>query len=202
MDVGAEAEEHRMGIDVFFYHERYRAYTMIQYKAMEIEAKGRASHRCTPKLIEEIRRMHAVRDRIRLQLGASFHQPAGYRLHDNPFFFKFVPRIVFEPGAKEMLPGLIIPSDYCLHVMEKDRRVIGTERHFSNTDFIQLVRGGWIGTTDLGTEIIREEMGEVVTQSRKSGNATWLASIAAYGLSGPPEGELDASGSENRPNAG
>jgi hypothetical protein len=176
-----------MGIDVFFFNERHRAYTMIQYKAMKIQGKGQSVHNSTTQLLEEIRRMHVVRDIIRKRCGVSFNAPSGYRLHDSPFFFKFVPHIVFEAGSKEMLPGLFIPSDYCLYVMEKWGQVTGAERHLSNTDFIQLVRGGWIGTTDLGTKIIEEEMGEVVAQSRKSGNVTWLASIASYGASDPSD---------------
>lgn len=180
LDVGAEQVEKRLGVDVFIFSERHQAYTLIQYKAMEIEGRGQSINRRTPQFIEEIRRMNDVLKTLQQGRGASFSTPYGYRLHANPFFFKFVPRIVFEAGSRDMLPGLFIPSDYCEHVMNAQGHVTGTERHLSNTDFIQLMKGGWIGTSDLDSKIIGDLIKEAVTHSRKAGNAVWLASIATY----------------------
>ena len=95
-----------------------------------------------------------------------------YRLNPGVFFFKLCPAETLDPTSIDMISGMYIPLDYW-NVLMASPSVAGpkggkiltfenVERHFSNSQFIDLVRYGWIGSRvaekDMITRIVQDAL--------------------------------------------
>jgi hypothetical protein len=148
--------EEQTGADLIYYNELYRAFVLVQYKAME-KAEGGAEFRWRDgdQFAKEIERMDALL--AVLAKCAPDGAPEGFRLCSNPFFLKFCSRVVFSPDDKGLFPGIYLPLDLwkSLHANGRLKGSQGgnvlsfgnVRRRLSNPDFIELVANAWIGTT-------------------------------------------------------
>lgn len=153
-----EPLEEQTGTDLVYFNEKYRAFVMVQYKAMERERGEnifRWQEKAGDKLFDEVSRM----DDLMKEIGKFGDDESmdGFRLHANPFFLKVCPRIVLNPDDKGMFTGMYLPLDYW-HRFRKDGRSSGPQggkflsyrnigRRLSNSEFTYLVAGAWVGTT-------------------------------------------------------
>ena len=148
--------EEQTGADLIYYNEAYRAFVLVQYKAMEKSESGaefrwQDGDQCT----KEIARMDALL--AELAKCATDNVPDGFRLCSNPFFLKFCSRIVFNPDDKGLFSGIYLPLDLwkSLHGSGQLKgpqggNVLSFEnvgRKLSNTEFVGLVANSWVGTT-------------------------------------------------------
>lgn len=169
------AIEEQLGADLLYFNETYRAFTLIQYKAMERGDMSTAIFRLpNKKLDEEIERMRRLQDN--LSQAPPNAQCDGFRLLDNPFYLKLCPRIDFEPADTGLVKGMYLPLDYW-DLIAADPRNVGPKggklvsfenvgRHFDNTTFIPLVANGWIGTTIAQSASLEPIVRELVGQGR------------------------------------
>ena len=148
--------EEQTGADLIYYNEKFSAFVMVQYKAFE---KPREQYEFRwikdDQFEKELQRMDELLDE--LNKAAADTDPDGFRLSSNPFFLKFCPRIVFNPDDKGMFPGLYLPHGLWKVLAASDRlkgpsggNLLTYEnvgRRISNSEFVTLVRGAWIGTT-------------------------------------------------------
>lgn len=142
------------GTDLIYYNEAYKAFVMVQYKAMEHE-NGKAVFRPNSQFEEEVKRMDALRTQI-LSLNSGIGRDE-YRLNADPFYLKFCPRLVFNPDTTDLIRGMYMPLEYW-KLCANDEALRGprdgialtfanAERYFDNTSFIRLVTQGWIGSS-------------------------------------------------------
>ena len=169
------AIEEQLGADLLYYNETYRAFTLIQYKAMERGDVSTAVFRIpNRKLNEEIDRMRRLQQQLR-DAPANTHCN-GFRLLDNPFYLKLCPRIDFEPADTGLVKGMYLPLDYW-DLLAADPAKVGPRggrqvsfenvgRHFDNTSFIPLVASGWVGTTAEQSAILAPIVRELVSRGR------------------------------------
>ena len=170
--------EQQTGADLIYFNETYKSFVMVQYKAME-NRDGRTEFRwqSDDQFMQEIARM----DNMLGELSgvSSSNAPDGYRLSDNPFFFKFCPRVNFNPDDKGLFKGIYLPLDLWKRAVATGKlrgpmggNVLTFEnvgRHINNQDFVILVANSWVGTTieqsTLLQKLIREvlESGKTVT---------------------------------------
>jgi hypothetical protein len=148
--------EEQTGADLIYYNEAYRAFVLVQYKAME-KAENGAEFRWQDgdQFTKEIERMDALL--AELAKCAADNEPDGFRLSSNPFFLKFCSRIVFNPDDKGLFSGIYLPLDLwkSLHASGQLKgpqggNVLSFEnvgRKLSNTEFVELVANSWVGTT-------------------------------------------------------
>jgi hypothetical protein len=148
--------EEQTGADLIYYNEAYHSFIMVQYKAMEEGSDGPEFRwQLNDKLADEIQRMDSL---LSVLKGMPEDRSIGsFRLHDNPFFLKLCPRIIFNPDDKGAFKGMYIPLELwkCLAsdpITEGPRggRVLtykNAGRWLSNSDFISLVGNAWIGTS-------------------------------------------------------
>lgn len=164
--------EEQTGADLIYYNETYRSFVMVQYKAMEKGSRG-PEFRWQPhdQLAEEIERMEGLLAILRAQ--PEDRSPASFRLHTNPFFLKLCPRIIFNPDDKGLFPGMYLPLDLWKSLADdpitqgpRGGRVVGYSnvgRRLSNSEFVSLVSGAWIGSTGpqstLLEKVIRSVLG-------------------------------------------
>jgi hypothetical protein len=177
--------EEQFGTDLIYYNETYRSFVMVQYKAME-RAGTKAEFRLpNAQLDTEIARMDATSTVL-----AAF--PAddtcgGFRLNMAPFFLKLCSRHAFNPDDAGLFPGMYLPLDFWRRLVSdpatlgpQGGRVVTFEnvgRKLTESEFLPLVAGGWIGTSapqsQFLSELVREviESGKAVVLAVKTGDA-------------------------------
>jgi hypothetical protein len=175
--------EEQTGGDLIYYNETFKCFVIIQYKAMEHDGNGNPHFRFpNDQLTEEISRMKNLL--IHLSNSDGDTETDSFRLHKNPFFLKFCPRVVLEPDSKSITPGMYVPLEFWER-LENDPTMVGprggsqlnyqnVKRYINNSEFFPLVTKAWVGTSvsqsHLLEGIIREviESGRTVTLAVKS----------------------------------
>jgi len=170
--------EMQTGTDLLYFNATYESFVFVQYKVMEKQrASGRpeAIYRLpNAQLAAEIRRMDALLAQI-----SSAGKPAdrhGFRLHENPFYLKLCPRIIFNPDDVSLTPGMYVPLEQWRFI-EKDRDLVGPRggraisyrnvgRYLDNTGFSDLVRDAWIGTTPPQSAIVGPLIQTVLSEGK------------------------------------
>jgi hypothetical protein len=167
--------EEQTGTDLIYYNETFKAFIMVQYKAMDADDKLGAIFRFPEtKLTEEIERMDAFLTKL-AQIRSS-PTTDDFRLNTNPFFLKFCPRVQFEPDSTGLTKGMYIPHSLW-KLLEVDNRLKGPKggrrlaysnvrRYFDNTSFIAMVRGAWVGTTIPQSKLLEDWMKRVIESGR------------------------------------
>ena len=105
--------EEQTGADLIYYNETYHSFIMVQYKAMENGSDG-PEFRWQPndRLADEIERMESLL--AELGKAPNSQTPGSFRLHNNPFFLKFCPRIIFNPYPCPASTGSLNVLDFRL----------------------------------------------------------------------------------------
>jgi hypothetical protein len=172
--------EQQFGADLLYYNEAYRAFVMVQYKAMEKRAAGKAEFRLPDAQLDvEIARMTATINSL-AEIPRDSSRDS-FRLHEGPFFLKLCSRHVFNPDDGGLFPGMYLPLDYWRRLVEDEAtlgerggRLVTFEnvgRRLSETDFISLVAGGWVGSDAAQSNVLEQIVRDVI----ESGKAVALA---------------------------
>jgi len=166
--------EQQTGTDLIYYNETYKAFVMVQYKAMEKHNTLGAVFRHPEKqLTEEVNRM----DDFLIQLGkvTASKSKDNVRLSENPFFFKFCPRIQFEPNKTGLTKGMYIPFSYWKALeaepletgrKTKDLAYSTVGRYFDNTSFAMMVANAWVGTSISQSTLLEKWIRDVIGSGR------------------------------------
>jgi hypothetical protein len=148
--------EEQTGADLIYYNELYRAFVLVQYKAM---GKGNSGPEFRwqdgDQFMGEIARMEALLEELaRCPVDAD---PDGFRLSSNPFFLKFCPRMEFNPDYKGLVSGIYLPLELWKGLDASGKlngprggKMLSYEnvgRRLTNTEFVTLVANSWVGTT-------------------------------------------------------
>lgn len=184
--------EQQFGTDLIYYNETYRSFIMVQYKAMEREGVGKAEFRLpNAQLQAEIERM----DRTLAALAEIPPDASrdGFRLHVGPFFLKLCGRHVFNPDDSGLFPGMYLPLDYWKRLVldpategERGGRLVTFQnvgRKLSESEFIGLVAGAWVGTSVAQSQVLETIVREVL----ESGKAVTLAIRAPVAAEEPDD---------------
>lgn len=147
--------EKKLGVDLLYYHHKYNAYTLIQYKRLTTNDNKSYFYRPDKNHDAEIQRMRKFRDQV---LFSSTRQKglADYRLNNIPFYFKLCKCTVFDPLSTQMSLGMYIPLDFWEEMLDspdlkgpRGGQIFtfdNVPRYFSNTEFILLLKNGWVGS--------------------------------------------------------
>ncbi len=148
--------ENQTGTDLIYYNETFKAFVMVQYKAMGAHDEFGAAFRFPEdQLTKEIERMEAML--VELAKVPSAGHRNEFRLNDNPFYLKFCPRLQFDPYGTGLTSGMYLPLGYW-KLTENDPAMVGPRggkriayqnagRHLDNSGFATLVSRAWIGTS-------------------------------------------------------
>ena len=170
LNVNRAGVERAVGVDLIYYNHTFKAYVMVQYKRLHKVPSDWEFNLNEPQFQADLERMDSF---DASNPPPSFSgEPKSYRLNAQHFYFKFCKDISYEPLDSSMIEGMYLPKDYLQCLMKsslvnggRGGRVLGFEnvqRHFNNTYFIWLVRGGWIGsraeTTKIITDLVRRSI--------------------------------------------
>jgi hypothetical protein len=159
-----EELEHLTGTDLIYYRKHQPGYVMVQYKRM-----NKDGYRPDAQLEKEIQRMHRlISDAKSNGTKQNIHEPDNYRLNESPFFIKLVYPTMKRPYGNRLAQGAYLPLEYfeCLLSNpqikgERGGKLITRDnigRYLTNTDFIALLKDGWIGSNKDMTERITENI--------------------------------------------
>jgi hypothetical protein len=141
--------ESMLGVDLIYVNETLGNTVMVQYKMLEMHTEPDSTK--TDWIFRQDDQLQDEMDRMKLPPVAG--QPDDYRLHRNPFFFKFVRR----EGDGELHRSFIISLDHLNHFLAslKGKGPKGGVRvsyealagaYLREADLIGLIRSGYIGT--------------------------------------------------------
>jgi hypothetical protein len=157
-----------LGVDLIYYHHAFDCFTMVQYKRMTGDDPPAYRPNSDGSYAAEVRRM---KEFLANGTPGTTSHVEDYRIGQNPFFFKLCPAD-HEQHWTRMLPGMYIPLDLWERVLKSSRAVgprggvsVSYEnalRRFNNSEFVRLVRGGWVGSSGRESEristIIEQEL--------------------------------------------
>jgi hypothetical protein len=171
LNVNRTPIEKTVGVDLIYYNHSYQAYVMVQYKRMTHHPGTGWFFRPTEaQCKEELDRMLAFKE---------VHPDSGtatvireYRLSSECFYFKLCESVTFNPFEGGLIQGMYVPLDYwrlLLQAPEVKGRGGGVnftyesvQRHLNNTQFIEIMQRGWIGsrarTTHVITDLIKKSL--------------------------------------------
>lgn len=180
MNVNRQPLEKTTGADLIYFNEPANSYVLVQYKTMrEVESDPpQYAYRPDDQLREELKRMRDFNS------GSPDDSVQGYRLGPESCFLKLCKPVAEPSEARLPVKGIYLPIDY-YDALIKSPQVRGPRggirlgyetipRRIANTLFVELVRGGWIGsrgaTSELLTELVLSGLttGRTVTFAAKS----------------------------------
>ena len=169
-----KAAEKTLGVDLIYYHEARDCFVLVQYKRMSKRSVGsdwRYYPNSDSNLAEQLERMRAIdKECDRLRRGVD-----DYRLSAKPSWFKLCQGDSLLPDAKTLAPGMYLAREHFDQLHDKFQRPDSAksfsrktvERYLDNTEFTDLVAGGWIGTTGFGTRGVQEQLELSLSGSRE-----------------------------------
>lgn len=175
-NVNATQVEGRLGTDLIYYHHGTQSFTLVQYKKLR-PRKQPMYVGPNDRLHSQLDRLEAVSKRSRVPTVAR-----DWRLSNDHCFIKLA-HWAEEDFAGDGAPtsGMILPVPYVRLLLQDpatsisgEGRHLGydqVERYLTNTQFIQLVQDGFIGSVGVDVSTLRAIVDERVEQ----GNGVMVA---------------------------
>lgn len=161
--------EEMLGVDLVYVNETRKSVVMVQYKVLEQNREGSRRHDWVFRPDDQF---HLEMGRMRLLMTGQ--APDDYRMHRDPFYFKFVRRKQ-RPGAPDT--SLVLSLAHVQHLLASQahrgpRNGVRFSyealegQYLRATDFIGLVRSGYIGTHRIEFEWLKELLQRVSAGKR------------------------------------
>ena len=173
--------ENTLGVDLLYYHHKYRAYVLVQYKRMTGHPY---EYRPDGSYESELARMREFAE----ALGAHSMPnatPHDYRLHPGAFYWKLCPKTLLSPMSTDLIRGIYLPLDYWATLIDTGHacgpqggvcvNYNNVVRHINNTLFVQLVQDGWIGSRLQDTDSLTQVLNAVLSGAMEGGNSLVVA---------------------------
>lgn len=165
--------EHTLGVDLIYYNEFYELFVLIQYKMMH-EENDMVLYRPDSQLQNELSRMDDFYTTQQINRTIQSHEE--YRLNDDGFMFKLVPNKGLQPISGELIKGMYITREYMHFLLGpqgpqgprggKQITFENAPRYFNNSQFIDNVRSGWIGTRGVTSQQLKRMIKEYYMTGR------------------------------------
>jgi hypothetical protein len=169
-NANASSLEDVTGVDLMYYNATDQSFVMVQYKDFAInDDDSRKVIRPDPRLYDQLRRMREIDDQCKPS-----SDPMDIRLHPKPCFLKLCDPSDVGGDSVDMIKGMYLTREHFEAVLRSPRalgprggRVIGKmtpPRHLDNDTFTTLLRYGWIGSCGVGTNLVREQVWNSLSQ--------------------------------------
>ena len=155
--------EHTLGVDLLYYNELCEQFVLVQYKLMRDEGDS-ILYRPDPQLQKELALMDAFYTGHRATGPIRSHEQ--FRLNDDGFMLKLVPRKGLKPASSELIRGMYVPREYMNFLLGPNgpRGPQGgvqitfenAPRYLTNSQFASCVTAGWIGTRGVQSAQVKE----------------------------------------------
>ncbi|WP_189822665.1 hypothetical protein [Streptomyces finlayi] len=159
-----KAAEKTLGVDLIYFHEARDSFILVQYKRMTRE--GNSEWKYYPNgdenLKGQLERMRAIDD----ECGRLLKDSDDYRLNSKPSWLKLCHADSILMDAKTLTSGMYLAREYFDQLFTRansagqvrafSRKTV--ERYLDNTEFTELVAGGWIGSSGYGSAGVKKQL--------------------------------------------
>jgi len=153
-----------------YYNATDKSFVMVQYKDLTQDVlDSRKVIRPDARLDAQLKRMRAVDDHCKPS-----SDPTDIRLHPKPCFLKLCDPQDVGGDSIDMIRGIYLTREHFEAVLgspaargPRGGRVINKmtpPRHLDNDMFTTLLRYGWIGSCNVGTDFVREQVSRSVSE--------------------------------------
>ena len=169
--------EQTLGVDLIYYNHRFKSFVLVQYKRMT-ERNGILRYRPAQDSShkKEMSRMLSAEELLQTIPVARSSDTDTYRLSKKPFFIKLCETKAKAALDSGMVSGMYVPLSLWRKLL-KSPRVRGPRggiqitwencaRRFSNGEFTNLLRYGWIGSSAEHSEKLSEIIESVLGSGR------------------------------------
>lgn len=176
------ALERNLGVDLIYYNAAFQMFVLVQYKLMTTSEKPGSTkqfYRPDGQFQKELDRMNDFAQNYGNNSVPQSHHD--FRLNNDGFFFKLVPNHGLRSGDSDLITGMYLTREYTNYLVGSDgpkgerggKRIEfgNAPRYLSNTEFVNGVNRGWLGTNGVTSETIQK----LVTQFLQSGKAVLVA---------------------------
>jgi hypothetical protein len=156
INVNRQPLERTTGADLIYINDNAASFVLVQYKTFRREGKDadvrqRLVFRPHGQFDDELARMR------KLKPGKRDATDAGFRLHGGCCYLKFCkPVVTLDYDPRQLVGGMYLPIEY-YDLLAAGGTIRGPKggialtyenvpRHLTNDLFVNLVRGGWIGS--------------------------------------------------------
>jgi hypothetical protein len=170
--------EETLGVDLIYYSHRFDSFVLVQYKRMRRNHEGEAEYRphADSNHAKEVTRMVETMKELRKIPDSGKSDVRAYRLSSGPFYVKLC-----EPKLKSaldagMVSGMYVPLKLWHRLLKSDRvrtqrgavRITwdNCTRRFSNSEFTNLLRHGWIGSAAGRSQHLSEIVEQVLAEGK------------------------------------
>jgi hypothetical protein len=170
--------EGTLGVDLIYYNHRFDSFVLVQYKRMRRNENGESRYRphSDPNHAKELKRMIETDRQLRTIPNSGKSELAAYRLSSRPFYVKLC-----EPKLKSaldggMVSGMYVPLGLWRRLLNSDQvrtsrgavRITRDNcgRRFSNSEFTNLLRHGWIGSSAGTSKYLAQIIEDVLGSGR------------------------------------
>jgi hypothetical protein len=177
VNVNRTPVEEVLGVDLLYFHEVYRSFVLVQYKRFEDDGEEGMGpvYRPDENLEGELELMRKIAPTLPNPVDE-----LSYRLGPGVCFLKLCKSVRFDPYSRDLIAGMYLPLEYFDACEPTARGPRGgraysystLRRHLNNSQFIELVQDGWIGSN--GT--LSEELQSLVGSLIEGGRSVLLAS--------------------------
>ena len=162
--------EQQTGVDLLYFHHYFNSYILIQYKRLDPNEKVfRPSDATYKKEFDNMQRMLEV---VGVKQN-SYSSLIEYRVNEMFCFFKLCEAKPINHNSGELIKGMYFPLDLWKLLLESEETTgrnggkrIGYDhvdgRYFNNTQFIDLFKNGWIGSSNLSSQKITDIIAEIL----------------------------------------
>jgi hypothetical protein len=150
--------EETLGVDLIYYSHRFDSFVLVQYKRMRRNENGEARYRphSDQNHAKELKRMIETERQLRTIPDSGKSELAAYRLSSGPFYVKLCEPKLRSALDEGMVSGMYMPLALWRRLLKSDQvrtprgsvRITwdNCTRRFSNSEFTNLLRHGWIGS--------------------------------------------------------
>ncbi|MFD8104005.1 hypothetical protein ACFV24_31150 [Nocardia fluminea] len=180
MNVNATGVEAATGVDLIYYNHDYDCFVLVQYKRME-KMEGKRIAGVDARLPDQLTRMVSL-DALSSN-SSSMVSPVAFRLGASATFTKFAYPVVSPRKASDLTAGMYVPSALLKRLYDNNalRGPRGgaaithdnLRRWLSNTQFAELVKEGWVGSSGVSLADIQAFINSSVAAGR-------IAVVAAH----------------------
>jgi hypothetical protein len=166
-----------LGVDLIYYSHRFKAFVLVQYKRM-VDENGIPGYR--PHLdsnhAKELVRMRTAEQLLKTIPASATNDTSCFRLNSDPFFVKLCEAKAPVALDSGMVAGMYVPLRLWETLLSSPS-VVGPRggvqvtwencvRRFTNGEFTNLLRYGWIGSKESHTQKLSEIIEQVLSSGR------------------------------------
>lgn len=168
--------ERTLGVDLVYYHHTYKSFILIQYKMLRIQESEQIngdrliywpnSDANYKKEYEVMKKWH------KSFITNEVEKPNHYRLNEDAFYFKLCSPLDYDILSHSLMKGMYIPLSFWDILINSEElkgknNAVGithkrAKRWINNSQFIDLIGKGWIGTTNKNSDILNNVIKDLI----------------------------------------